>query len=633
MQPLYGQPILVQPSKRLLHIVVDSVSTMSSQINANNHIDVAFISTDYNTILKYSIIQNEEHSTPLVCLLEELEVIDPSRKDNMLINKIKLLDQSALLIATSYSLIQMPLASCQLQNNYFGCLTQSDPYCVWDSKSQKCLLVSDAVAIKSSNNANSLHQNNINACRMTNLPVDGNFSEWSSWTSCLSASGDKCKCRMRLCNRPEPKNGGKNCDENASIEIAECQINGGWTQWSNWSSCQLNPSLAGNVCEINNPLSVVGVRTRTRSCTNPAPKNNGRICVGHEREEEQCTLESYSPCSASVSAQQNQWSAWGAWEECSRPCGEGFQMRRRVCNGKNCPGGNQEWRVCNSEPCKEKLSVVHSDWTLVELNKETGERLEKRSRFSSKYDSYFDSLETNSTIEYRLCGPEKSTKPENDDDAEDMCQIIVNIKDYDLLAWSDWSDWSQCVTTTIKSPCNGLQTRSRVCNTTSEKRCFGHDKESRECLLCSGEEWIKLGGGWSCWSDYGPCQSTNHTSHPDVRQSTCHGVKKRTRECINPRLGCDGDNQQVSVCVTESCFTDSNGLFYLHPSLIQLYTIFNNSPDVEFSNKMSASSLMGTTFTVVHLAVACFAAFLLGTITVLSKTLFRLKELAGNNLC
>jgi hypothetical protein len=34
---------------------------------------------------------------------------------------------------------------------------------------------------------------------------------------------------MRVCNSPEPRNGGKNCDENLSIEILNCQIDGGWT--------------------------------------------------------------------------------------------------------------------------------------------------------------------------------------------------------------------------------------------------------------------------------------------------------------------------------------------------------------------------------------------------------------------
>ena len=157
---------------------------------------------------------------------------------------------------------------------------------------------------------------------------------------------------MRVCNSPEPRNGGKNCDENGAIEIQDCEVNGGWTEWSAWSSCNLIGSLASN-CDPTLTQTPKAIRTRFRSCTNPAPKNNGRICVGSDQEEEMCTPEMINPCSSYTGL--NQWMSWGPWEECSKPCGEGFQMRRRLCNGKNCLGCNQEWRACNSEPCKGKL--------------------------------------------------------------------------------------------------------------------------------------------------------------------------------------------------------------------------------------------------------------------------------------
>ena len=83
-------------------------------------------------------------------------------------------------------------------------------------------------SFKIKQNAN-LHQNRIDRCPITNIPVDGVFSEWSSWTTCLSNSGEKCQCRMRTCDSPAPRNGGKKCDESQSIEILNCQVNGGWT--------------------------------------------------------------------------------------------------------------------------------------------------------------------------------------------------------------------------------------------------------------------------------------------------------------------------------------------------------------------------------------------------------------------
>lgn len=81
---------------------------------------------------------------------------------------------------------------------------------------------------KINNNVN-LHQHRIDNCPLTNIPVDGGFSEWSPWTTCLANSGERCKCRMRTCDSPAPRNGGKNCDETQLIEIINCQVNGGWT--------------------------------------------------------------------------------------------------------------------------------------------------------------------------------------------------------------------------------------------------------------------------------------------------------------------------------------------------------------------------------------------------------------------
>lgn len=213
---------------------------------------------------------------------------------------------------------------------------------------------------------------------------------------------------MRLCNSPEPRNGGKNCDENSSIEILDCEVNGGWTEWSAWSACK---GGAATNCDLqpNAIATAPAVRTRFRTCTNPEPKFNGRLCVGQDQEEEVCTSEMINPC---ANNNNHQWMTWGAWEECSKTCGEGFQMRRRLCNGKNCIGCNQEWRTCNSDPCKERIENIITDWDTIDTNKESRQKLEKRNKFTCKYDSYLelnnqDGMELNNTIEYRICEDEK----------------------------------------------------------------------------------------------------------------------------------------------------------------------------------------------------------------------------------
>lgn len=47
--------------------------------------------------------------------------------------------------------------------------------------------------------------------------------------------------------------------------------NGAWTPWSSWAPCSTS-------CGI-------GFQVRQRSCSNPAPRYGGRVCVGQSREE------------------------------------------------------------------------------------------------------------------------------------------------------------------------------------------------------------------------------------------------------------------------------------------------------------------------------------------------------------
>ena len=55
-----------------------------------------------------------------------------------------------------------------------------------------------------------------------------------------------------------------------------CAVDGGLSTWSSWSQCTL--SCNG------------GTRSRTRSCTNPAPAGNGKDCsaLGDKLETESC---------------------------------------------------------------------------------------------------------------------------------------------------------------------------------------------------------------------------------------------------------------------------------------------------------------------------------------------------------
>lgn len=63
-------------------------------------------------------------------------------------------------------------------------------------------------------------------------------------------------------------------------QVSNCTVHGGWTSWSAWSQCSATCGVA--------------VKSRRRSCTNPAPQHGGRVCVGVDHNEIYCHL--LPPC-------------------------------------------------------------------------------------------------------------------------------------------------------------------------------------------------------------------------------------------------------------------------------------------------------------------------------------------------
>jgi len=57
--------------------------------------------------------------------------------------------------------------------------------------------------------------------------VDGGYCEWSPWQRCDDVTGD-CLCRMRLCECPEPRSGGRQCEAGSTqLQVVNCT--GRWT--------------------------------------------------------------------------------------------------------------------------------------------------------------------------------------------------------------------------------------------------------------------------------------------------------------------------------------------------------------------------------------------------------------------
>ena len=60
------------------------------------------------------------------------------------------------------------------------------------------------------------------------------------------------------------------------MEIAGTPVDGGWSGYGSWSKCS---AVCGG-----------GTQSRTRTCTNPAPRYGGQDCVGEETETKDCNL-------------------------------------------------------------------------------------------------------------------------------------------------------------------------------------------------------------------------------------------------------------------------------------------------------------------------------------------------------
>merc|ERR1712054_3631 len=100
--------------------------------------------------------------------------------------------------------------------------------------------------------------------------VDGGWSNWGEYSECSVTCGGGTKTKTRACTNPAPANGGAKCEGKSTnskeCKTKPCPVDGGWTDWSAFSECSVKGG-GGN-------------KTKTRTCTNPAPAHGGAECEG-----------------------------------------------------------------------------------------------------------------------------------------------------------------------------------------------------------------------------------------------------------------------------------------------------------------------------------------------------------------
>nr|CAD7441765.1 unnamed protein product [Timema bartmani] len=179
-------------------------------------------------------------------------------------------------------------------------------------------------------------------CHMSVCQIDGGWSEWSDWTSCSETCGRATRRRYRKCDSPTPAYEGRPClgsdGQQEYCHQSPCPIHGNWSEWSGWSDCTAP-------CDE-------GTKYRVRECTNPAPAYGGDNCEGPNMET--------TSCNAHRCPVDGNWSPWGDWSTCSVSCGPGYRRRYRTCTnpepqfrGAPCDGENLQVEKCSGINCNQ----------------------------------------------------------------------------------------------------------------------------------------------------------------------------------------------------------------------------------------------------------------------------------------
>ncbi|XP_028932208.1 semaphorin-5B [Ornithorhynchus anatinus] len=509
VQPVTPEPPVTQDSVRFSRLAVDLVQGKDTLYH------VLYIGTESGTVLK---ALSAAPRGLRGCYLEEMQVLPAGRREP--VRSLQLLPgQRALFVGLSHSVLRVPLQRCASHRSRGACLGARDPYCGWDEKQQRCSTSEDSAD-------KSLWTQDISACPVKNLTVDGAFGPWSAWQPCEPSDGPGsgvCLSRVRACDHPAPRCGGRACS-GTHVQIANCSRNGAWTPWAPWAPCS-------TTCGI-------GFRVRQRSCSNPAPRHGGRVCVGQSREERFCNEN--SPCPVPVF-----WASWGPWGQCSAHCGGGVHSRLRTCeNGNSCPGCALEYRPCSPEPCPEvRRNTPWTPWMPTNGTR-GGARLEQRFRYTCRAP-----LPDPRGLQLGRRRTESRACPRDRPDACDTHALVDELLSVQSSAravsggWSLWGPWSGC-----SRDCElGYRLRRRTCANPEPRHgglpCVGAAVDYQDC----NPQPCPVKGSWSCWSSWSSCSAPCGGGH-----------YQRTRTCSSPGPAdpqdiCLGLHTEEALCSTHAC--------------------------------------------------------------------------------
>ena len=202
--------------------------------------------------------------------------------------------------------------------------------------------------------ADLLQKRDCNGFDTAPCPIDGNWSDWGSWTTCV-AGADPChgKASMtRSCNNPAPQYGGVTCSgtpiRKKSCEIQDCPVDCICNEFSKvWTPCSQSCTPAGGSHgkQTNKRICVEGVHGG-KTC-----KQKYEIELGQPlTRTRECNTEA---CPVDCICQEFN----DTWSSCSKSCTpeggiSGVQTSERVCiegsnGGKTC---KQKYEIDLKQP-------------------------------------------------------------------------------------------------------------------------------------------------------------------------------------------------------------------------------------------------------------------------------------------